>query len=103
MVIFIKLLKVLFINKLFKLVTVVFVYLREKFYVYKAYICIYIIIMYIPAEFIIVMIYREIHDVVRSDFFVFHLIHYITARKITICNAGSRMNIKRSNESLFDI
>ena len=43
MVIFIKLLKVLFINKLFKLVTVVFVYLREKFYVYKAYICIYFI------------------------------------------------------------
>ena len=71
MVIFIKLLKVLFINKLFKLVTVVFVYLREKFYVYKAYICIYIIIMYIAAEFIIV--YREIHDVVKSDFFCISL------------------------------
>ena len=60
--------------------------------------------MYIAVEFIIAMIYREIHDVVKSDFFLyFTLYHYITARKITICNAGPRMNIKRSNESLFDI
>ena len=29
--------------------------------------------MYIAAEFIIAMIYREIHDVVKSDFFCISL------------------------------